>query len=68
MRTVKLHVYSDLPCIVAEPTEAIPCCCDEKVQRYRSFDVTWNTIATEKGETVVTDCNGDGLTSNWSNT
>ena len=63
MSTVKLYSFTYIHFFyVAEPTEVIPCCCNEEVQRYRGFDITWNT--TQKGETVVTDCKGDRLTGN----
>ena len=59
-RIMRLCALSWIYVFLAEPTEVIPCCCNEEVQRYRGFDITWNT--TEKGKTVVTDCKGDGLT------
>jgi len=43
--------------------------CNEEVQEYRGFNVTWNV--TQAGETVVTDCKADGVIGkrkhNWSN-
>ena len=45
--------------VIAQPTEVIPCCCNEEVGIYRDFNVTWNV--TTKGVTLVTNCKGSGL-------
>ena len=36
------------------------CCCDEMVQTYQNFNITWNT--TVIGDTVIANCEGIGLT------
>ncbi|XP_065909460.1 uncharacterized protein [Dysidea avara] len=59
--TIKSQVSTPLPTI--SPGK---CCCDEVMQTYQNFSITWNVTAV--GDTVVVDCKGDGLTGNVSRT
>lgn len=51
---IDLHTYN-----YYYAAQITPCCCNEEVEKYRDFNITWNI--TMKGETVVVDCKGDGL-------